>query len=68
MSEHEILAGLRAAGFDVDRMPEELKRALSGLTEEEVATLLAVKERLSEALPDVEGHQYGEEVIGGIFF
>jgi hypothetical protein len=41
------LASLRAAGFDVDALPEEGRQVLRGLSPEEVTTLVRVGERLS---------------------
>jgi hypothetical protein len=53
----DALAALREAGNPVDLLTPQQQDVLSGLTEEEVAVLNSVRERL-EAVSDadVEGH------------
>jgi len=53
----DALAALRAAGNPVDLLPEEQREVLGQLTEEEVAVLNSIKQRLDAASDnDVEGH------------
>jgi hypothetical protein len=49
----DALAALRAAGSPVDLLTTEQRDVLAGLTEEEVAVLNSVKERL-DAVSDFE--------------
>ena len=54
----DSLAALRAAGSPVDLLPEEQRAVLGQLTEEEVAVLNSIKERLDAAGDvEVEGHE-----------
>jgi hypothetical protein len=53
----DALAALRAAGNPVDLLPEEQREVLGQLTEEEVAVLNSIKQRLDAASDnEVEGH------------
>ncbi len=53
----DALSALRAAGNPVDLLTEEQQDVLGQLTEEEVAVLNSIKERLDAASGnDVEGH------------
>jgi hypothetical protein len=61
-----VLDTLAAAGFPLSGLPREQLRALSELTEDEVAVLIDIRQRLIAAGPDVEAHD--GEVIGAIFF
>ena len=45
---------LRAAGVPVDKMSEEQRKALEGLSEEEINTLVKIQEKLSG---DVQGYR-----------
>ena len=56
---------LAAAGFPLSGLPPEQLRALSELTDDEVAVLIDIRQRLTTGA-DVEAH--GGEVIGAIFF
>ncbi|MEI5097521.1 MFS transporter [Streptomyces sp. PmtG] len=58
---------LRGAGFPVDEVPPEQRRALAGLSAEEVDTLIDVQARIQEQAPDVEAHS-SEPIIGGVLF
>lgn len=62
----ERLAALEAAGFPLAQLTQEQLQALSELSDEEVAVLVDIRQRLAAAEPDVEAH--GGEVIGAIFF
>lgn len=53
----DALAALRDAGNPVDMLSPEQQDVLSGLTQEEVAVLNSVRERLDAVSDaDVEGH------------
>jgi hypothetical protein len=53
----DALSALRAAGNPVDLLPEEQRTVLGQLSEEEVAVLNSIKERLDAASDnEVEGH------------
>ncbi len=52
----ERLSQLGEAGFLVTPGDERQRAAIESLTEEEVAVLLSVRERIEAAGPDVEGH------------
>ncbi len=53
----DALSALRAAGSPVDLLTEEQRVVLGQLTEEEVAVLNSIKERLDSASDnEVEGH------------
>jgi hypothetical protein len=53
----DALSALRAAGNPVDLLPEEQRAVLGLLSEEEVAVLNSIKERLDAASDnEVEGH------------
>jgi hypothetical protein len=53
----DALAALRAAGNPVDLLAEEQRAVLGQLSEEEVAVLNSIKERLDAASDnEVEGH------------
>jgi hypothetical protein len=52
----ERLNQLGAAGFPVAPGDDRQRTAIESLTEEEVAVLLSVRERIEAAAPDVEGH------------
>jgi hypothetical protein len=53
----DALSALRAAGNPVDLLTEEQRAVLGHLTEEEVAVLNSIKERLDAASDnEVEGH------------
>ena len=49
------MSELEAAGFPIDRIPEDQRSVLSSLSDEEVRVLTSVKQRL-DAATDVEGH------------
>jgi hypothetical protein len=53
MTEHPTLQVLRAAGCDIDALPEEGREVLRNLSPEELNTLVRVAERLA-ASPDVQ--------------
>ncbi|MCS0636713.1 hypothetical protein NX801_13795 [Streptomyces sp. LP05-1] len=59
------LAALYAAGFAVDLLTEEQRQVLTGLTEEELALLLDIKDRLDAVGPEVQAHG---EIAGGALF
>jgi hypothetical protein len=52
----ERLSRLGEAGFPIAPGDEHQRTAIESLTEEEVAVLLSVRERIEAAGPDVEGH------------
>lgn len=53
----DALTALRMAGNPVDLLTEQQRDVLAQLTEEEVAVLNSVKERLDAVTdPEVEGH------------
>lgn len=56
---------LYEAGFPVDMLTEEQREVLSGLTPEELALLLDVKNRLDAVGPEVQAHG---EIAGGALF
>ncbi|WP_055555005.1 MFS transporter [Streptomyces kanamyceticus] len=58
---------LRGAGFPVDQLPDGQRAALSGLSDEEVATLIDVQSRIQARAPEVEAHSM-EPIIGGVLF
>jgi len=45
---------LKAAGFDVEQLPETQQKVLGSLSAEEVKTLIAIKERF-DAASEVQG-------------
>ena len=63
---YNALDALAGVGFPLSGLPPEQLRALSELTEDEVAVLIDIRQRLAAAGPDVEAHS--GEVIGAIFF
>jgi len=57
---------LRAAGVPVDKMPEDQRKALAGLSEEEINTLVRIQEKLSG---DVQGYRAApSDDVGVIIF
>lgn len=64
---HSNLDALRAAGFPVDSIAQEQRHVLDSLTAGEVSVLIAVQERLQEAVPEVQAHS-AEPIIGGVLF
>lgn len=58
---------LRGAGFPVDHLPDGQRKALSALSDEEVATLIDVQSRIQARAPEVEAHSM-EPIIGGVLF
>ena len=59
----DALAALRAAGNPVDLLSPEQRSVLAQLTEEEVAVLNSVKERLDAVADnDVEGQSSGIKI------
>ncbi|GAA2086838.1 MFS transporter [Streptomyces albiaxialis] len=67
MPDDKRLEDLRAAGFEVDALTGEQLDVLSGLADDEMEVLLAVRRRLDEAVPEVEAHST-EPIIGGVLF
>ncbi|HEY7484446.1 MAG TPA: aroma-sacti cluster domain-containing protein [Streptosporangiaceae bacterium] len=62
MDEHDPLQILADAGLPTDRLPPQQRDVLATLSPEEVELILALKERLDAAEPDVVAHS---EWIGG---
>lgn len=62
----EGLHRLAAAGFPLAQLTPEQLQALSELSDEEIAVLIDIRQRLAATEPDVQAH--GGEVIGAIFF
>ena len=58
---------LRAAGFAVDKLPEEQREVLQSLSPEEAKILVSVKSRLDDAAGDVQGYARNEDFGGTIF-
>jgi hypothetical protein len=66
MNEHpDALDTLEAHGFGVRDLTEEQQQVLRELSEDEVALLLGIKERLDEVGPEVQAHS---EIAGGALF
>ncbi|WP_328873957.1 hypothetical protein OHT76_29925 [Streptomyces sp. NBC_00287] len=66
MSEHQgqdPLDRLRRAGIPVDHMVDPQREVLASLTDEEIELLIALRQRLDEATPDVMAHS---EWAGGV--
>jgi hypothetical protein len=59
----DALAELRAAGSRVDMLSDAQREVLRGLSPEEVSTLNAIKTRVDDAGPEVEGQG---EIAGGV--
>ena len=55
MADSSAIARLDAIGL-TSGASEEQRQGLSSLSEEEVSTLLSIKQRLEAAGPDVQGH------------
>ncbi|MEE1928285.1 aroma-sacti cluster domain-containing protein [Streptomyces sp. TRM 70351] len=67
MTPEETLTVLRGSGFPVDTLPAEQRAVLEDLTEEEIAVLVSVKDRLDAHAPEVQAHS-SEPIIGGVLF
>lgn len=52
----DSLAALRAAGNPVDLLNDRQQQVFAQLSEEEVAVLNSIKQRLEDAAGEVEGH------------
>jgi len=59
----DALAELRANGSRVDVLSDAQREVLRGLSPEEVATLNAIKSRIDDAGPEVEGQT---DIVGGV--
>lgn len=53
MAANDPIEKLRAAGVPVDKMTEEQRKALAGLSEEEINTLVRIQDKLAG---DVQGY------------
>jgi hypothetical protein len=53
MDPKDPIEKLRAAGVPVDKMSEDQRKALEGLSEEEISALVRIQEKLSG---DVQGY------------
>jgi hypothetical protein len=54
------MSQLEAAGFPIDRIPEDQRSVLSSLSDEEVRVITSVKQRLDSAT-EVEGHMRSDD-------
>lgn len=61
----DVLSTLDRAGFDLAALTEDQLTVLRGLTPEELALLVDIQARLTEAGPDVQAHS---EIAGGALF
>jgi hypothetical protein len=59
----DALAELRAAGSRIDTLTDAQREVLRGLSPEEVSTLNAIKSRIDDAGPEVEGQK---DISGGV--
>jgi hypothetical protein len=59
----DALAELRAAGSRIDVLSDAQREVLRGLSPEEVSTLNAIKSRIDDAGPEVEGQT---DISGGV--
>jgi hypothetical protein len=63
--DRDRLHALEDAGFPLDSLSAEQREVLRDLSEEELALLLGLKERLDAAEPEVQAHS---EIAGGALF
>ena len=59
----DALAVLRDAGNPVDLLSKEQQEVFAQLSEEEVAVLNSVKERLDAVADDVEAHDFPVKIL-----
>jgi hypothetical protein len=64
MEQQSPLDALRASGLPVDHLTDSQREVLAGLSPEEVAALVGIRQRLEEAGPEVVGHS----MVGGLFY
>jgi hypothetical protein len=61
------MSQLESAGFPVDRIPDDQRKVLSSLSDDEIRVLTDVKRRL-ESASDVEGHLARSSDDGYVFW
>jgi hypothetical protein len=64
MEQPSPLDALSASGLPVDQLTDAQRAVLAGLSQEEVAALIGIRQRLEEAGPEVVGHL----MVGGLFY
>ena len=67
MATGDAVARLQAAGWPIDKLPEEQRQVLSELSTQEVETMVHVRERLMSAGGDVQAYAAGAR-DNGIFY
>ena len=67
MATGDAVARLQAAGWPIDKLPEEQRQVLSDLSTQEVDTMIHVRERLMSAGGDVEAYA-AKASDNGIFY
>jgi hypothetical protein len=55
------MSELESAGFPTSRIPDEQKKVLSDLSDDEVSVLTSIKRRLDSAGSDVEAHMRSDD-------
>jgi hypothetical protein len=68
MAGSNALEQLKAAGLDAEQLPEAQRQVLADLSQEEVETMISIREKLTGAADDVSGYLKKNDDTGIFYY